>query len=98
VKRQGALPPWIELQNNLDTSLEAFRSTLLSTYSTHVVRSVISTTSLDPLPPLHTIPVRDELWEAREHKFHQENVRQINDLVRRMNAVAPSIVRRPLSR
>lgn len=96
MKRQGALPPWIELQNNLDTSLEAFRSTLLSTYSTHVVRSVISTTSLDPLPPLHTIPVRDELWEAREHKFHQENVRQINDLVRRMNAVAPSIVRRPL--
>ena len=96
VKRQGALPPWIELQNNLDSALTAFRSTLLSTYTTHLVRDVISTTSIVPLPPVYTIPSSDPTWEARERKFHEENVRQINDLVRRMNAVAPSIVRRPL--
>ena len=96
VKRQGALPPWIELQNSLDSALTSFRSTLLTTYTTHLVRNVMSTTSLHPLPPFHTIPTTDEAWEARERLFHEENVRQINDLVRRMNAVAPSIVRRPL--
>lgn len=96
VKRQGALPPWIELQNNLDAALNAFRSTLISTYTTNLVRTVISTNALHPLPPLHTIPDHDEAWEAREKKFHEENVKQINDLVRKMNAQAPNIVRRAL--
>ncbi|WVQ72324.1 hypothetical protein IAR50_001874 [Cryptococcus sp. DSM 104548] len=96
VKRQGALPAWIELLNHLDSTLNAFRSTLLTTYRTHIVRQVISSTSLHPLPPLHTIPERDELWEQRELKFHQENVKQINDLTRRMNAQAPSPARRNL--
>ncbi|WWC97449.1 hypothetical protein V866_004329 [Kwoniella sp. B9012] len=96
VKRQGALPPWIELQHSLDSTLAAFRSTLLTTYTTHLVRNVISTNALSPLPPLHSIPSQDEAWEARELKFHQENIKQINDLVRRMNAQAPSPARRNL--
>ncbi|OXG35208.1 aarF domain-containing kinase [Cryptococcus neoformans] len=96
IKRQGALPPWIELQNLLDSNLRSFRATLLTTYKTQLVRNVISTNALHPLPPLHTIPDRDEAWEAREFKFHQENVKQINDLVRRMNAQAPSPARRHL--
>ncbi|WRT63335.1 uncharacterized protein IL334_000240 [Kwoniella shivajii] len=96
VKRQGALPPWIELQHSLDSTLNAFRSTLITTYTTQLVRNVISTTSLLPLPPLHSIPSSDDAWEAREFKFHQENIKQINDLVRRMNAQAPSPARRNL--
>ncbi|WVN88470.1 uncharacterized protein L203_103681 [Cryptococcus depauperatus CBS 7841] len=96
VKRQGALPPWIELLNLLDSNLATFRSTLLSTYKIHLVRKIISTTSLQPLPPIHMIPDRDAEWEAREIKFHQENVKQINDLIRRMNAQAPSPARRHL--
>ncbi|OCF34760.1 Atypical/ABC1/ABC1-C protein kinase [Kwoniella heveanensis BCC8398] len=96
VKRQGALPPWIELQHSLDATMSAFRSTLLTTYTTHLVRNVISTNALSPLPPLHSIPSQDDAWEAREFKFHQENVKQINDLIRRMNAQAPSPARRNL--
>jgi aarF domain-containing kinase len=69
---------------------------LLHTYTTHIVRTIISTRSLIPLPPQNIIPARDETWEARERKFHEENVKQINDMVRRMNAVAPSIARRSL--
>ncbi|KAK4687602.1 hypothetical protein P7C73_g2519, partial [Tremellales sp. Uapishka_1] len=97
VKRQGALPPWIELQNSLDSALNSFRATLLQTYTTHLVRTVISTNTLTPLPPMHSIPSADEAWEARELKFHNENIRQINDLVRRMNAQAPAVVRRALT-
>ncbi|KAK8844680.1 hypothetical protein IAR55_006529 [Kwoniella newhampshirensis] len=96
VKRQGALPPWIELQNSLDATLIAFRLTLLTTYTNYLVRNVISTNALSPLPPLHSIPSQDDAWEARELKFHQENIKQINDLVRRMNAQAPSPARRNL--
>nr|XP_018266279.1 Atypical/ABC1/ABC1-C protein kinase [Kwoniella dejecticola CBS 10117]OBR88437.1 Atypical/ABC1/ABC1-C protein kinase [Kwoniella dejecticola CBS 10117] len=96
VKRQGALPPWIELQHSLDSTVNAFRTTLLTTYTTHLVRNVISTNALSPLPPLHVIPSSDEQWEARELKFHQENIKQINDFVRRMNAQAPSPARRHL--
>ena len=51
----------------------------------------MSTNSLNPLPPSHSIPSRDEAWEARELKFHQESIKQINDLVRRMNAQAPAV-------
>ncbi|WWC67184.1 uncharacterized protein I206_101091 [Kwoniella pini CBS 10737] len=96
VKRQGALPPWIELQHSLDSTVNAFRTTLLTTYTTHLVRNVISSNALLPLPPLHSVPSSDEMWEAREFKFHQENIKQINDLVRRMNAQAPSPARRNL--
>jgi aarF domain-containing kinase len=96
VKRQGALPAWIELQNNLDAAIDAFRNTLLTTYTTHLVRTIISTNTLNPLPPAHSIPDHDEAWEARELKFHDENIRQINDLTRRMNAQAPNVARRPL--
>lgn len=57
---------------------------------------IASTNSLNPLPPAHVVPSRDEAWEARELKFHEENVRQINDMIRRMNAQAPSVARRTL--
>lgn len=98
VKRQGALPPWIELQNNLDATLNSFRATLLSTYTTHLVRNIIAANTLDVQIPDHAIPDHDEVWEARERKFHEENIKQINDLVRRMNAQAPAMsIRRPLA-
>ena len=97
IKRQGALPPWIELQDELDAALTSFRSTLLQTYTTHLSRTVMSTQSLHPLPPLHAMPSRDEAWEARELKFHQESIRQLNDLIRRMNTMAPSPARRNLT-
>lgn len=61
-----------------------------------MTRAVISTNTLNPFPPFHAMPTRDEAWEAREFKFHQENIKQINELVRHMNAQAPAVVRRPM--
>lgn len=82
------------MQNNLDATHSSFRAMLLETYTRHLVRAVISTNALHPLPPLHAIPSRDEAWEAREKKFHEENIRQLNDLTRRFNTLAPAAVRR----
>jgi aarF domain-containing kinase len=56
---------------------------------------VITSQSLSPLPPLHTIPGSDPEWEAREYKFHAENIKQINNLLDKMNMQAPAVARRP---
>lgn len=89
MKRQGALPPWIELQNQVETDLRNFRNLLKDSYVRHVGRNIMSTHSLATLPPKDYIPGRDEAWEAREASFHEENVRQLNNLIRKMNTQAP---------
>lgn len=89
VKRQGALPPWIELQNQVESDLRNFRSLLKDSYVRQVSRNIIATHSMETLPPKDYIPGRDEAWEAREHGFHEENVRQLNNLIRKMNTLAP---------
>lgn len=96
MKRQGALPPWIELQQHLDSTISAFRTLLLDTYSKHIVRNILSTNHMDLLPRENELPGKDEAWEARELKFHQENVRQINEQVRKLNTLAPAPARRNL--
>lgn len=96
IKRQGALPPWIELQNNLNTSQAAFRSLLLETYTKHMVRSILASNPIDMLPSLEQIPGRDEAFEARHAKFHIESVRQLNTTLGKMNAQAPLPSRRGL--
>lgn len=89
------MPPWIEAQQTLDATISTFRSTLLRTYTTHIVRLVIASQALSPLPPVHTIPDSDPEWEAREFKFHAENIKEINKLLDKMNMQAPAVARRP---
>lgn len=96
IKRQGALPPWIELQNNLNSSHAAFRQLLLESYTKHIVRSILSTNPISMLPSYDEIPASDEAFEARERKFHVESVRQLNDTLGKMNAQAPLPSRRGL--
>jgi aarF domain-containing kinase len=67
---------------------------LLESYTRHLVRAVLSTNAIDSLPQSHLIPDHDEAWEARERKFHEENIKEINNLTRKMNTIAPSAVRR----
>jgi len=40
--------------------------------------------------------LRDPGWEHREEGYHKEAIKQLNDLVRKMNAQAPQVVRRGL--
>ncbi|GMK56789.1 hypothetical protein CspeluHIS016_0306290 [Cutaneotrichosporon spelunceum] len=94
IKRQGALPPWIELQNNLNSSQAAFRSQLLDSYTKHMVRSILASNPIDLLPTYEQLPGRDEAFEARNDKFHRESVRQLNDTLGKMNAQAPMPSRR----
>lgn len=96
MKRQGALPPWIELQNQVENDLRNFRNLLKDSYVRQVARNILATHTIPTLPPKDRIPGRDEAWEAREHSFHEENVRQLNNLIRKMNAQAPMPSRKGL--
>ncbi|KAJ9096728.1 hypothetical protein QFC21_004998 [Naganishia friedmannii] len=94
VKRQGAKPPWIEL-------LGAFRTSILSSYVRSLVRSLItspfhSRQSLAQLSLEQVEAMRDKRWLARDGAYHAEAVKDLNNTVRKMNAMAPQVARRGL--
>ncbi|KAF9075333.1 hypothetical protein BDP27DRAFT_1257868 [Rhodocollybia butyracea] len=98
VQRNGAAPPWVELQSELDTAVTIFRELLRQSYVRRVVRTL---TALHPPAILATrltlqdIKVhRDTEWEERERSYHEVAVKEINSLVRKYNGVAPYSVRR----
>ncbi|SCV72832.1 BQ2448_4369 [Microbotryum intermedium] len=98
VKGQGAMPPWIELQQELQLNLSAFRNELRSSYTRRVTRMLslpgnLSRSSVaSVLSDLH----RDAEWEARERSYHLASISSLNSLTRRLNIVAPYTARRGL--
>ncbi|VDB91525.1 unnamed protein product [Peniophora sp. CBMAI 1063] len=98
VQRQGAAPPWVELQNELEIALSSYRDLLRQSWVRRVVRML----------PLHHHPkdlerftlddiraYRDADWIAREASYHNVAIDELNALVRKYNGVAPAVVRRP---
>lgn len=101
MKRQGARPPWIELQNELESAMATFRNNLLDSHVRAIVRSLITSSyhdqeSLAKLTPAELSNLRDSAWENRERSYHEELVKNLNNLIRKMNAQAPQVVRRGL--
>ncbi|KAJ9099355.1 hypothetical protein QFC20_005756 [Naganishia adeliensis] len=101
VKRQGAKPPWIELLGELETAHTAFRSSLLSSYVRSIVRSLTtspfqSRQSLAQLTTEQVQALRDPKWQTREMAYHTEAIKDLNNTVRKMNAMAPPVARRGL--
>lgn len=98
VQRQGAAPPWVELQGELEIVLASYRDLLRQSWTRRVVRML----------PLHNTPAalerftvddirahRDAEWLAREASYHNVAIDELNSLVRKYNGVAPAVVRRP---
>ncbi|CAK5278014.1 unnamed protein product [Mycena citricolor] len=80
VKRNGAAPPWVQLQGD--------------GWTRHAIRAL---TISAPLPELEAIRrFRDPRWSAKESTFHTAALAEVNDKVRRYNALAPYAVRRTL--
>ena len=96
VQRQGAAPPWVEIQGELQTALDAFRSVLKQSW----VRRAVRMLTLSRQPPLRELSLadaqalRDREWEAREAAYHESALAEVNALVRKYNALAPYAVRR----
>jgi len=96
VQRNGAAPPWIDLQTE---AVSSFRAVLLQSWTRRAVRML--TLSRPPSELLSfTLDdcrlLRDSEWEARERSYHDIAIGEVNTVVRRYNGVAPYAVRRPI--
>ncbi|KAJ7471836.1 hypothetical protein FB451DRAFT_1089928, partial [Mycena latifolia] len=97
VRRNGAVPQWVQLQADLDASLHTFRHLLRDAWTRHAVRAL----TLHGVPQLqgHTASIeafRDPAWATREAAYHTAALAEVNGRVRAYNALAPYAVRRPL--
>ncbi|KZT60852.1 hypothetical protein CALCODRAFT_492128 [Calocera cornea HHB12733] len=97
VKRNGAAPPWIELQKELDGAILTFRRLLQEGWVRRATRML--TLSYPPNTLRHMTPqdaarFRDSEWEQRESGYHTTAIDELNGLVRKYNALAPYAVRR----
>lgn len=95
VQRQGAAPPWVEVQGELEAAVDTFRSVLKQSWVRRAVRML--TLSRQPLREISQVDaqaLRDREWEAREKAYHESALTEVNALVRKYNALAPYAVRR----
>ncbi len=95
VQRQGAAPPWVEIQSELEAAVDSFRSVLKQSWVRRAVRML--TLPRQPLRELSLADaqaLRDREWEAREKAYHESALVEVNTLVRKYNALAPYAVRR----
>ncbi|OJT09509.1 hypothetical protein TRAPUB_14008 [Trametes pubescens] len=98
VQRQGAAPPWVEIQGELETAVAAFREVVKQSWTRRALRSITAAHPAALLPRLTLADVtalRDPEWEARERGYHDTALEELNSLVRKYNGLAPYAVRRP---
>jgi len=97
VQRNGAAPPWVEVQGELESALTSFREILRQSWIRRALRIL---TISQPATLLHTLTLaditalRDREWETRERNYHDKAVEDVNSLVRKYNGLAPYSVRR----
>ncbi|GJE87408.1 DUF1992 domain-containing protein [Phanerochaete sordida] len=97
VQRQGAVPPWVEVQQELDTALNNFRDVMRQSWTRRAIRMMTLEQPLSFLSGLtieKVLAFRDVQWEGRERAYHNAALEEVNSLVRKYNAMAPYAVRR----
>ncbi|KIM36074.1 hypothetical protein M413DRAFT_78715 [Hebeloma cylindrosporum] len=98
VQRNGAAPPWVEVQVELETAVNTFREILRQAWIRRAVRGLAMENPPSILSKftLKTIKAhRDPDWVNKEKSYHETAVAELNSLVRKYNAMAPYAVRRP---
>ncbi|KAJ8507161.1 hypothetical protein ONZ45_g10437 [Pleurotus djamor] len=100
VQRNGAAPPWVEIQQEMEAEIRSFRAVLRQAWTRYALRSL--TVEFHSYRGAHrptfadVSALRDNSWEQREASYHDAALLEINSLVRKYNTVAPYAVRRPL--
>lgn len=98
VQKNGAAPPWVEVQIELETAVNSFRDVLRQSWTRRAIRTLTMLQPAAMLPSLSlgsVTSLRDSEWEERERSYHDTAVAELNSLVRKYNALAPYSVRRP---
>ncbi|KAH9927274.1 uncharacterized protein B0H18DRAFT_1003826 [Fomitopsis serialis] len=97
VQRQGAAPPWVEVQGEMESAIASFREIIRQSWTRRAIRLLTASQPAAQLPQLQLDEVsalRDAEWEARERAFHDHALEEVNALVRKYNGLAPYAVRR----
>ncbi|PIL37493.1 hypothetical protein GSI_01187 [Ganoderma sinense ZZ0214-1] len=97
VQRQGAAPPWVEIQGELETAVSTFREVLKQSWTRRALRTLTHMHPAELLPHLTLADVaalRDAEWEEKERGYHETALEEVNSLVRKYNGLAPYAVRR----
>ncbi|KAI8982745.1 hypothetical protein BD414DRAFT_523325 [Trametes punicea] len=97
VQRQGAAPPWVEVQGELESAVMAFREVVKQSWTRRALRTISAAHPAALLPKLtlaDVIALRDPEWEERERGYHDTALEELNSLVRKYNGMAPYAVRR----
>ncbi|EJD36917.1 hypothetical protein AURDEDRAFT_108354 [Auricularia subglabra TFB-10046 SS5] len=97
VQRQGAAPPWVEIQQELESAISSFRDVLQASWVRTAIRLLSVNRAqheLAAVPREEIAALRDAAWEARERPFHDAALDDVNRLVRKHNGVAPVPVRK----
>jgi DnaJ family protein C protein 28 len=90
-------------RSELEHALNAFRSTLRSSWTRQALRNLTLDTPPSLLPkvlsqfqiaPHKVAALRDTAWIAREGGYHAKAIEEVNALVRKYNGMAPAAVRR----
>ncbi|KAG9015977.1 hypothetical protein FRB90_003961 [Tulasnella sp. 427] len=102
IRRQGAAPPWVEIQGELEGHIRTFRRILRENWVRTATRKILL--SLPPPPYLRKLPphmtaesiaaMRDPEWEKRELSYHSAALEEVNAQIRRHNGIAPFAARR----
>ncbi|KAF9238797.1 hypothetical protein BU15DRAFT_47243 [Melanogaster broomeanus] len=98
VQRNGAAPPWVEVQIELEAAVNSFREAVRQSWTRRAIRTLTVSQPAALLPSLSLSMItslRDREWEERERSYHDAAIAELNSLVRKYNAVAPYAVRRP---
>ncbi|KAI0758078.1 hypothetical protein C8Q74DRAFT_296365 [Fomes fomentarius] len=97
VQRQGAAPPWVEIQGELESAVSTFREILKQSWTRRAIRTLTAMHPASLLPKLTVDDVtvmRDPQWEEKERSYHETALEEVNALVRKYNGLAPYAVRR----
>lgn len=123
IQRQGAAPPWVELNVQLENEQSDFRKRLSDSWLRRATRIILATSYMrDGLEPIriqnnesfdnlmqHEMftsgqrkllnlvnTYTDSEWEQKEKAYHDVSIRDVNNLIRKYNVVAPVSARRGL--
>lgn len=91
ISRQGAVPPFVEMQMSVERETTSFRNYL---------REEIVKRALVDLPNYSSDDVvcsyRDQVWEDRNVSYHNILIDRVNSIIKSYNAIAPAFSRRGL--
>ena len=107
LQRQGAAPPWVQAQIDLNRALKQFRESIRTEWLRHITRhinaapgtvkshiaSAESWVQRDVAANYTLTEYRND-WESREAKYHSLAVEDLNQKTRSYNTIAPYSARK----